>query len=94
MKDKKKLIPINVDMLGLSSRTKLAMDDKQNYYIIKNIKSRIIMSDGKKILDISKKIKKKTNATVFLATTAPLCSKTKTYLKENKIETIFDYIIS
>ena len=94
MKDKKKLIPINADTLGLSSRTNLAMDDKQNYYIIKNIKSRIIMSDGKKILDISRKIKKKTNATVFLATTAPLCSKTKTYLKENKIETIFDYIIS
>tara|TARA_B100001250_G_scaffold382516_1_gene375728 strand:- start:1215 stop:1499 length:285 start_codon:yes stop_codon:yes gene_type:complete len=94
MKDKKKLISISADALSLSSRTKLAIDDKQDYYIIKNIKSRIIMSDGKKILDIAKKIKKKKNAAVFLATTAPLCSKTKKYLKENKIEAIFDYIIS
>lgn len=94
MKPKKKLISINAEALGLSSRTKLAIDDKQDYYIIKNIKSRIIMSGGKKILDIAKKIKKKKNVTVFLATTAPLCSKTKKYLKENKIETIFDYIIS
>ena len=94
MKDKQKLISIKANGLGLSSRTKLAIDDKQDYYIIKNIKSRIIMSDGKKILHIAKKIKTKKNVNIFLATTAPICTKTKTYLKDNKIETVFDYIIS
>ena len=94
MKDKKKLTSIKVDGLGLSSRIKIATDDKQDYYIIKNIKSRIIMSGGKKILHIAKKIKTKKNVNVYLATTAPICSKTKKYLKDNKIETIFDYIIS
>tara|TARA_Y100001968_G_C19344542_1_gene711351 strand:- start:632 stop:790 length:159 start_codon:yes stop_codon:yes gene_type:complete len=52
------------------------------------------MKDGKKILEIAKKIKTKTKTNVFLATTAPLCSKTKTYLKENNVEITFDYIIS
>ena len=52
------------------------------------------MKDGKKILDIAKKIKTKTKTGVFLATTAPVCSKTKAYLKENKIETVCDYTVS
>ena len=52
------------------------------------------MKDGKKILEIAKKIKTEIKTSVFLATTAPVCSKTRAYLKENKIETIFDYIVS
>ena len=52
------------------------------------------MKDGKKILKIAKQIKKQIKTCVFLATTAPVCSKTKSYLKENKIEIIFDYTIS
>ena len=94
MKNSIKLSYINSSGLGLSIRTKLAVDDKRAHYIIKNIKSRIIMKDGKKILEIAKKIKKETKSSVFLATTAPVCSKTKAYLKEKKIETIFDYTVS
>ena len=94
MKEKTKLTPINPSDLGLPNRTKIAVDGKGAHYIIKNIKSRIIMKDGKKILEIAKKIKTKTKTNVFLATTAPLCSKTKTYLKENNVEITFDYIIS
>ena len=94
MKDKIKLRPIIASDLGIPSRTKLAIDGKRAHYIIKNIKSRIIMKDGKKILEIAKKIKTEIKTSVFLATTAPVCSKTKAYLKENKIEIIFDYTIS
>ena len=94
MKDKIKLNPVSASELGLPGRTKLAIDGKGAHYIIKNIKSRIIMKDGKKILEVAKKIKTKIKTTVFFATTAPVCSKTKAYLKENKIETIFDYIVS
>jgi len=94
LKDKIKLRPISASELGLPSRTKLATDGKRAHYIIKNIKSRIIMKDGKKILKIAKQIKKETKTCVFLATTAPVCSKTKSYLKENKIEIIFDYTVS
>jgi len=94
MKEKLKLRPKSTRDFGLSSRTKIATDEKEDHYIIKNIKSRIIMKDGKKILEIAKKIKTEIKTNVFLATTAPVCSKTKTYLKENKIETIYDYIVS
>ena len=94
MKEKIKLTPISPSDLGLPNRTKIAVDGKGGHYIIKNIKSRIIMKDGKKILEAANKIKTEIKTTVVFATTAPICSKTKAYLKENKIETIFDYIVS
>ena len=94
MKEKIKLTPINPSDLGLPNRTKIAIDGNGAHYIIKNIKSRIIMNDGKKILETANKIKKKIKNPVFFATTAPVCSKTKAHLKENKIEIIFDYILS
>ena len=94
MKEKIKLTPVNPSDLGLSSRTKVAVDSGGAHYIIKNIKSRIIMKDGKKILEAANKIKTDIKTAVFFATTAPVCSKTKMYLKENKIEIIFDYIVS
>ena len=94
MKEKLKLTPIKASGFGLSRRTKIAIDEKRDHYIIKNIKSRIIMKDGKKIVEIAKKIKTEINTNVFLATRAPICSKTKGYLKENKIVTIYNYIVS
>ena len=94
MKEKIKLTPISPSDLGLPNRTKIAVDGKGAHYIIKNIKSRIIMKDGKKILEAANKIKTEIKTVVLFATTAPICSKTKAYLKENKIETIFDYIVS
>jgi len=94
MNTKKKLKIVNSNKFGLSGRTILGVDNKNNHYIIKNIKSRIIMETGKKINEIANKIRSKTKGSVFLATTAPVCSKTKKYLKEKKINIIFDYIIS
>ena len=94
MKNEIKLRFISNSELGIPTQTKIAVDDRRAYYIIKNIKSRIIMKDGKKILEIAKIIKTQKKTEVFLATTAPVCSKTREYLKENKIETIFDYTVS
>ena len=94
MNIKKELKAISANELGLSSRIKIAVDNKDNHYIVKNVKSRIIMKTGEKINKIANQIKHNTKGGVFLATTAPICSKTKKYLEEKKINTISDYIIS
>ena len=86
----KKIDPINI---GVPKRSNVAMDNDNNIYIVKNIKSRIIMKDGLKLFDLAKKIKTVKNATISLATTAPVCSKTKKYLKENEIKITSDYIV-
>ena len=94
MNIKKELKAVNANELGLSSRIKIAIDNKGNHYIVKNIGSRIIMKTGEKINKIANQIKTNTKGSVFLATTAPICSKTKKYLEEKKINIVSDYIIS
>ena len=88
---KTELKQIDSSTLGFSKRTQVAVDKDRNYYIIKNIKSRIIMKDGKKIVETANIIKNQTNKRVFLATTAPICSKTKTYLESKDIHIVKDY---
>ena len=80
--------------VGAPPRSKLAIDLNKNIYIVKNIKSRIIMKDGIKIVDIAKSIQAQKSTKKFLATTAPVCSKTKRYLEENQIKTVFNYIVT
>jgi len=94
MNIKKELKMVSANELSLSSRIKIAIDNKDNHYIIKNVRSRIIMKTGEKIYEIANQIKANTKGGVFLATTAPICSKTKKYLEEKKINIISDYIIS
>ena len=94
MNIKKELKMVSANELSLSSRIKIAVDNKDNHYIIKNVRSRIIMKTGEKIYEIANQIKANTKGSVFLATTAPICSKTKKYLEEKKINIISDYIIS
>ena len=93
MEKKIRLKTIDPITVGAPKRSNVATDNENNIYIVKNIKSRIIMKDGLKLFDIAKKIKTVKNATVSLATTAPVCSKTKKYLKENKIKITSDYIV-
>ena len=78
---------------GAPTRSVIGKDSNNHLYIIKNIKSRIIMKDGHKIVETAKQIKNKTSSSVSLATTAPVCSKTKRFLEENDIKIIFNYII-
>ena len=94
MNIKKELKMVSANELSLSSRIKIAIDNKDNHYIIKNVRSRIIMKTGEKIYEIAHQIKSNNKGSVFLATTATICSKTKKYLEEKKINIISDYIIS
>ena len=91
----KKIILKKIDpkIIGAPSRSVIGEDNSNHIYIIKNIKSRIIMKDGHKIVETVKQIKNKTSSSVSLATTAPVCSKTTRFLNENDIKIIFDYVI-
>ena len=84
---------INSKSVGAPTRSVIGQDSNNHLYIIKNIKSRIIMKDGYKIVEAVKQIKNKTSSCVSLATTAPVCSKTTRFLNENDINIIFDYVI-
>ena len=77
---------------NLSSRTVLAEIENNHIAIVKNRKSRIIMKDGKKILETAKQIQAASPKTkVSLITNAPVCSKTTKYLLENGIEVITEH---
>ena len=91
----KKIILKKIDpkIIGAPSRSVIGEDNSNHIYIIKNIKSRIIMKDGHKIVETVKQIKNKTNGGVSLATTAPVCSKTTKFFNKNDIKIIFDYIM-
>ena len=84
---------IDSKSVGAPTRSVIGQDNNNHLYIIKNIKSRIIMKDGHKIVEAVKQIKNRTNNSVSLATTAPVCSKTTRLLNENDIKIIFDYVI-
>ena len=88
---KTELKQIDSSTFGLPKRTQVAVGKDRNHYIIKNIKSRIIMKDGKKIVETAGIIKNQTNKQIFLATSAPVCSKTKNYLISKNIQIVTDY---
>ena len=69
---------------GLNSRTSL-LEKKNTIAIVIDRKSRIIMKDGIRILDQAFKVQKIKRKSVVLLTSAPVCSKTKTFLLENDI---------
>ncbi len=72
---------------GLHPKTVIEETAKNHLHIIINRKSRIIMSDGKKILKKALTIKEhQPKARVSLKTSAPICSKTVIFLKENGID--------
>ena len=90
----KRLKAVDPKEFGLSNRVSVAVDRKKNYYIVKNIKSQIIMKTGKKINKTAKTIKTKKNKSVILATTAPVCSKTEKHLKDKQIDIVKNYFLS
>ncbi len=79
------MIKIDPEKFGLSKRTKL-YKDKNKVLIKVDRKSRILMKDGLRFVEIVKKIRKnKKDQKVTLFTNAPLCSKTKTFLTKRDI---------
>jgi hypothetical protein len=74
---------------GLPPRTVLEQVDDHTIAIVVDRKSRVIMSDGRKILEKAKKIKAaKPSITIALKTTAPVCGKTTKFLEGEGIQVI------
>jgi hypothetical protein len=72
---------------GLHYSTVLEEIDEQTMALVMNRKSRIVMADGKKILDKVQKIQhKKPGVRVLLKTSAPVCSKTLALLAEQGVK--------
>ena len=69
---------------GLNSRVNLVRHD-DHIGIIIDRKSRIIMKDGHRIVNQAKKINTIQESNICLYTSAPVCSKTKEFLKKNDI---------
>ena len=73
---------------NLSSRVDLRQDRSGDLLIIIDRKSRIIMKDGIRALEMVKKINKiDPKKNISVRTSAPICSKTKKLLLENNITT-------
>ncbi len=71
---------------NLSSRTFLRQIGKNNISIIIDRKSRIIMKDGQRILKQAQAIHQiNSNMIITVLTSAPVCSKTRTFLLEKNI---------
>lgn len=76
---------------ALPARTILEQIDDNTIAIVMDRKSRIIMADGKKIFEKARKIKEvQPSVIVALKTTAPICSKTITFLESKRIQLIID----
>ena len=70
---------------NLNSRV-IIEEEKNTLTLVVNRKSRIIMKDGRRLLDQIRQIKKVSNKEVLIFTTAPVCSKTKSFLNSNGVE--------
>ena len=84
-----KLDKIDPQKYSLSSQIKLVLVFDNQIGIIKKRKSRIIMKDGEKILEIFDKIKEFEPLVEFsLITNAPICGKTRKFFAQKKISII------
>lgn len=82
---------VNPKDFGLHHSTDLVKTGTQSYLLTITRKSRVIMKDGQILLDKIKKIKSvERNATVSVKISAPLCSKTRTFLVNEGINLIQD----
>lgn len=80
---------LNPQKFGLSSGTEIEQTDESTVTIILKRKSRLILADGKRIAEKVKKIKVELPETkVLLKTSAPVCGKTRDYLRWEGIEII------
>ncbi len=73
--------------LGLPARTSVMKIDDNHLALVKDRKSRIIMNDGMKILINAETIWRiHPGIRISLKTGAPVCSKTRAFLKQRGIE--------
>ena len=84
--DGKNLTVVDSKEQGFPSNVKVGKLQNGQWVIIKDRKSRIIMKDGHIIKEQAKNIIDIVGVkVVFLGTSAPVCSKTKLFLEESKI---------
>ena len=80
---------IDPKLFSLPPSTKLKQVGSNQFDIIIQRKSRIIMKDGKAVVAKVDKIKRHVpKAKISLRTSAPVCSKTKVFLKERGISVL------
>ena len=78
-----------LDPKTFNLNSKVVIEERDNTLsLIINRKSRIIMKDGKRLLEQVNHIKKGSKKPVLISTSAPVCSKTKNFLNENSVEII------
>lgn len=79
------MINVNPKQYNLNARIRLKKSGK-NIFIVLERKSRVIMKDGYRILEIVKKIRDfETGKNVCVLSGAPVCSKTQKFLTKNNI---------
>ena len=79
--------PVDPKTFGLHPSTRIEVREAGVYAIVIRRKSRIIMKDGRTILAKVEKIQAHAPETrVFVQTTAPVCSKTRAFLKEKGVD--------
>ena len=77
---------INPKRYNLSQRLNLQQNELNELFIIIDRQSRIIMKDGHRILKMVNRIQSiEKDRHVSVLTTAPVCSKTKTFLSNHSI---------
>ena len=74
---------------GIMGKTVIEQVGKNHYAIVISRKSRLIMADGRKLLEKCNRIKKaRPGVKLSLKTATPVCSKTKTFLSNHRIDII------
>jgi len=82
---------LNPKDYNLNSRVVLQQIDNNSIAIVKKRKSRIIMKDGRQILEQANEIlKKNPKLNIVLLVSGPVCSKTTKFLAENDIAILAD----
>ena len=81
------MIRLDPKTFNLNNRVVIE-EEKNTLTLVVNRKSRIIMKDGRRLLDQIRQIKKVSKKAVLIFTTAPVCSKTKSFLNSNGVEII------
>jgi len=80
---------VDPKIYGLPARTVLMKKNSDEFTLVINRKTRIVMKDALIVLKKIDKIKEKVQeASVVLETTAPVCSKSIKFLQEKDIEII------
>ena len=82
---------VDPKLYDLPPRTVLMKRGSDEFILVINRKSRIIMKDALAILKKAEKIKEKAlNSWVIVETSAPVCSKSIEFLKDNGIRVVTD----